>query len=102
MAAEADGAGGGRDNVVVFGCLFRSWLPSSNRKEWDGIEVTDALPGEHNDVRAGEAMPLQSAEKGSEMELSWSPQNRGRRYYARVDAMVSPIFLCSFLSTSLM
>ena len=70
-AAEADDAGGGGDNVVVFECLVRSWLPSSSWKEWGGREVAGAVQREPDGVPARQVLrlPLHSEEEGTEMDL---------------------------------
>jgi hypothetical protein len=64
-------------DVVVFRCIFVAWIPSSCRKkEGNKVEVTGAVSGESDGLRADSAMQLQSEEEGTQMDIVESTEPR--------------------------
>ena len=83
----------------------------ASRRGGLGRAVTGSISGGHNGVQATGVLRLRANGRGVWQKalrwISWSRLNPGRRYYARVDAMVSfpsssrTQLLCSFLLPSL-
>jgi hypothetical protein len=64
-------------DVVVFQCIFLAWIPRCCRKkEENRVEVTGAVSGESDGLRADGAVPLQSEEEGAQMDILESIEPR--------------------------